>query len=180
MNLVLDEKEKKIYKEAGEIDKYYSMLDMGSYVGHQNRNWYDTNPSNWYLMFYDEKTKGQQTLFHAEALVDQYGEYTRLILEEKGYKRVMQLQGEFVTSDIVYDNRNESLDGAWVGKSYIGYEHEDQSKPYPRLSAYLLGDKVFKTEDGAVLHENPNDNRITEFLSNNDNLKVELSNANKK
>lgn len=174
MKLVLDEDKKKVYVEEGEIDRYYSMIDMGEYIGHSQRDWYETAPSNWFLMFYDEKDKNSQTLFHAEALVDQYGEYQRLILEEKGYKRVMQLQGDYIMSDIVYDNRNESFDGAWVGKSYIGYEHDDNTKPLPRLSTYLLGDKEFKSEDGIILSEKPNDYRVTEFLLNNDNISLEF------
>ena len=86
----------------------------------------------------------------------------------------MQLQGDYIMSDIVYDNRNESFDGAWVGKSYIGYEHDDNTKPLPRLSTYLLGDKEFKSEDGIVLSEKPNDYRVAEFLLNNDNLSLEF------
>ena len=174
MKLVVDEDKKKVYVEEGEIDRYYSMIDMGEYIGHSQRDWYETAPSNWFLMFYDEKDKTSKTIFHAEALVDQYGEYQRLILEEKGYKRVMQLQGDYIMSDIVYDNRNESLDGAWVGKSYISYIHDDNTKPLPRLSTYLLGDKEFKSEDGIILLEKPNDYRVSEFLLNNDNLSLEF------
>ena len=99
------------------------------------------------------------------------------LLEENGLKRVMQLQGEYLSSDIIYDERNENASFAWVGKSYIGYEHEDPTKPLPRLSAYLLGDKVYKSEDGAVLTVRPNDLRVTEYLTNNDNLSAELKNV---
>lgn len=177
MQLITDEEKKKVYLEEGEIDRYYTMVDMGGYIGHQSREWYENGTSKWFLMFYDEKTKKKETLFHAEALVDKYGNYQRLILEENGLKRVMQLQGEYLRSDIIYDERNENASFAWVGKSYIGYEHEDPTKPLPRLSAYLLGDKVYKSEDGAILTVRPNDLRVTEYLTNNDNLSAELKNV---
>lgn len=88
-------------------DKYeISFIDMGIYVGHKERRWFQRPKSCWKPMFAEITTKeGNQ--IHYETLVDDQGRIMRIILEEAGCKRVtqfkMQLDENFEPKNLPYE-----------------------------------------------------------------------------
>ena len=97
MELVVENEKRKIYREDG---KFYTMLNMGDYVGYRNREWYQKPNDAWYLMIYDE-IKDDKKIAHMDALVDSSGYYSRLCLEQNGERKIMFLRNEMITEKLV-------------------------------------------------------------------------------
>ena len=166
MECILEEKKKRIYQDG---NKVYTVLNMGSYVGHRSRQWYEHAPECWRLMFYDEKTTDGE-MHHAEALVDEQGEYMRLIIEHDFTKRVLLLTNGFVQKDIVIDT-SEAKGPLETGKCYYSLDKDIYDPGKPLLNDYLSLDHTFISEDGESFSKPvPSDREIVEFFSMNDEL----------
>ena len=163
MKLLVDNVDKKIVQEE---DKYYTLIDMGSYIGHRSRNWWEENPEEWRLMFYEDENG-----LKIDALVDDSGSYSRIILEQDGVRRILQLQGDFILEDSVYDEK-EGINNIYVSKSidskpeliedYLNVEH----------GAYLDG----KTFDEEV----PSNDKVKSFIEDNDRVIEKIINTKNK
>ena len=80
MELVREENGKKIFVDG---DRSYTMIDMGSYVGHMYRDWYEAAPEVWILMQSDD---GNSKI---ESLVDSNGQYIRFVADEGNVRRII-------------------------------------------------------------------------------------------
>ncbi len=166
----------KVLEKNGNItyidgDKKYTMVNMGEYVGHAQREWYEQAPDAWRLMFYDEKTL--DGILHMEALVDQYGDYSRFIIEQGKEKRVIQVTGDYIEEDGVY---LFSEDGLFPEKEYKALERKFGSEPKESLNEYLEEDKEFVSSDGEKYEGVITSQEIvTEFLEKNKELTKEMS-----
>ena len=78
MELVDGNDKRKIYRDGNRI---YTMINMGDYVHHRSREWYEKAPENWFLMYYDEY-QDNEIIRHIETLVDQNGHYMRYIINQ--------------------------------------------------------------------------------------------------
>lgn len=174
MNLRIDEETLKIYDINDDKKRTYTLMDIGCYVGYRNRDVFDLPTPYWYLMSYDEESLENEKLYHAEALCDEQGHISRLIIEENHIRRIICLQNENVISDTLIDDREVS-DKLGIGKIYEGYEHYGYNKSFITLSEYLALEKRFVSGDGCVITEYPSDERITEYFSNNDQLVSSLN-----
>lgn len=85
MELIDENNERKIYQEDNRI---YTMVNMGDYIGHRSREWYQKGDDAWYLMFLDEYQNNDK-IRHMEALVDYTGRYLRFIIEQGNEKRIV-------------------------------------------------------------------------------------------
>lgn len=171
MKLILDDKNKKVFfDQSGEKEKIYTLINMGNYVGHRSRPWYMEAEPCWLLMFYDER-KDKETIFHCEALCDEQGQYTRLIMEQNDIKRVVLLTGSIVDCDHVFDMRNVvSNDDGGLGVKYEGYEYKYIDDPRILLSEYMSTQRDYVSKAGEKIDNYPSDERINEFFENNDKL----------
>ena len=136
----------------------YTMLNMGDYVGHRNRNWYETPSPYWTLIFVDKENED----IHMEALIDDIGNYIDLKIASGNVRRAIALKYGDVISDLVMYETNDVLptdkyysvkDGDTSLNKYLGTPH-----------VYKDGDKVF---DGVV----PSDKLIKDFFLKNDEYK---------
>ena len=166
MECILEEKTKRIYQDG---NKVYTLLDMGAYVGHRSRQWYEKAPECWRLMFYDEKTEDGK-ICHAEALVDQFGEYTRLIIEHGSTKRVLMFTMGTVHYDAI-DDTSGVKDLLGLGKSYYSLNKDIYDSGRPRINDYLNLEHTFISEDGKVFDKSiPSDSEVVDFFAMNDKL----------
>lgn len=175
MNLVREDKDKKIFIDGN--NKFYSMINMGNYVGHRDREWYDSNPDVWVLMFYDEKRTDGKTL-HIEALLDDEGNYIRFIIELEGQKRVIQLDNGKVFKDTITEIKDIS---DWpFGDEFIALDEDIYSRKCVLLDSYLNSNSSFYLGDRVYSGELSNNNLIFEFLRKNDELKEKLGHSKKR
>ena len=173
MELIRDEKDKKIYADEG--TKLYTMINMGEYIGHSSREWYEDAPEAWRLMFYDEMLKDGKKK-HIEALVDELGDYTRIIVELNGSKRILQLSGNWVVSDSVVTNLS---DDDILGDFYTAVNN-DSIQRRPRLAEHLSTKQTF-TRDGETYTGDVVDNGLVlNFLQKNKELVKEMEVKGKK
>ena len=160
MNKIFEDKKKIVYKDRkgnGEFS-LFTMLDMGSYVGHQYRDVFDTEKSEWRLMFKDDFDKDNNKLRHTEALVDSLGYYSRIIENDiqNNTKRVILCEGDRMEEDYIIDyNTGET------NKLYE-FDRTDRRQPTICLNDYLARNETIENE------------RIIEYLNNNSLLKREI------
>jgi len=95
MELVTENEKRKIYRDK-ENGKFYTMINMGEYVGHVNRDFFQKPSNAWFLMMYDE-IKNDKKIAHMDALVDSSGYYSRVGLEQNGERKNMFLRNNIIT-----------------------------------------------------------------------------------
>ena len=166
MELVSEDGKKKVYKDGD--NKIYSMLDMGSYVGHRTRQWYESAPEVWMLMFYDEKREDGQDM-HIEALVDDKGNYMRLLIDLGDERRSIQIHNGMVYSDTV-SKMSGTHDGLF-GDTYVALDGDIYSGSKAPLNDYLVLNPIFYLNDEVYEGELSNNDFILAFLQKNTELK---------
>ena len=169
MELIKEDLNKKIFKDGD--NKIYSMLNMGSYVGHRKREWYASAPEAWRLMFFDEKREDGKEC-HIEALVDDNGNYMRFLIDLGNVRRAIQLHNELVFNDVIIEN-GDSLDGA-IGDTYVAIDGDIYFGPKVLLEEYLSTTPEFSSGDTVFKGEIPGNDLIAEFLNKNEELKKML------
>ena len=167
MQLISQDDKKKIYVEKGEVNKIYTLLDMGEYVGVKNREWYEKPTPYWMLMYYEELSSNNQKRFSVKAINDNDGNYMQLALEQDGIVRKIKLQNNKVLSDIVYDNINAKY---LFAQKYVGYDNEDQSKEMIDLEDYLSTNVEYVSNNGKTIKTYPKNEKVIDFVTANENF----------
>ena len=163
MECILETEEKTVYKDG---NKTYTLINMGGYVGHRAREWYEPAPDFWELMFFDEE-KNDEEKHHIEALIDDFGRYTRFIIEHGTTKRVLLLSNGFVYSDYINDT-SDYKNPLGLGKLYYSLDRGYYDQDCPFLTDYLFSEHTFMSSDGEVFSKRvPGDEEIDDFLDKN-------------
>ena len=168
MELVREEQSKKIFNDG---DTSYTMIDMGSYVGHMYRDWYETPPEVWILMQVDD---GQSKV---EGLVDSDGQYIRFIADLGSVRRVIQLNNGKVYDDSVVVGI-DPFDGT-MGPSYIATEKEPYSKDAETVEEYFSHDQEFLWKGTKFEGDIPGNDLFVDMIEKNVEIN-KLINENKK
>ena len=105
MELVTENEQRKIFRDE-ETGKFYTMINMGEYVGYRNRDFWQNPNDAWFLMIYDE-IKNDKKISHMDALIDQSGNYTRIVLEQNSERKTMFLRGNMI-SEVYTEKMNNS------------------------------------------------------------------------
>lgn len=126
MRLVSSSKDNKQYaldKENYSIN--FTLMDMGTYIGHRYRQWYETAPEIWKAMGIDIESKDPSKSIHSEFLVDDKGDLLRaLIIDSNGIKRARQYYNDPLSrskeDEEFYRGKGVSkVNGRWVQDSII-------------------------------------------------------------
>ena len=146
----------------------YTFVNMGSYVGYRSREWYEKAPSCWKLMFFDENK--EEYPVHIEALVDTNGDYSRILVKQGEFKRVLLLYRSIVDEDTIYEEDPNNL---FVSKNtYVAFEDKYREKRHFDLESYLGQVPQFVSKSGEIYAGNITSNDlIVNFL----NANIELS-----
>ena len=151
----------------------FTFVDMGSYVGHQSREWYEKVPSCWRLMFYDEQK--DDSPIHIEALVDRTGYYLRIIVSQGNVRRVLLMNRNVVDEDMIYEYDSEEF--MFPKKVYIAFEDKYREQRHPNLQTYLSQEHRFISNDGEVYNGNVSSNsHINNFFESNIELSKRIDN----
>ncbi len=167
MELLFSDNKKQIFTEDGNL---YTLTNMGSLVGCEEREWHKPAPDYWVLTGYEEKETG----IIITALIDTTGNYIKIALEINKVRRILNISNNQVVSDIIYDKRINSF----TGEAYkVTNHHENYLKP---LSDYLEETKEYKNEAGISIRiDNSGHRKIKEFLKANEEFK-KIMNPSKK
>lgn len=168
MELIKEENNKKVYRDGNKI---YTMLNMGNYIGHASRNWWETTPEEWRLMFYEEEREDGKKL-SIDALVDQFGGYMHFWISLGNMKRVICLSGEMVYSDSIVEKI--SSDGL-LSDSYFALNGDKYSSNSFLLDDYLNTKLPFRFGEQVYEGELANNNLIIEFLKKNDEIRESMN-----
>ena len=174
MELLLDEKNRKMFYDEN-VGEFYTMLDMGCYVDHRNRLWYEKESQVWRLMMVDEKPRNGHYK-HIEALIDDMGNYSRIIVEVNNVKRIILLNNGRVFSDSIVSNF--SFDGIKDNSYYVLNEdiYSDKllssEEYFNNTQNFYLNGRLFN--GGAV-----NNQFVIDFFNKNNEL-LELISLDKK
>lgn len=167
MELVLENKNQRVFEEG---NKQYTMLNMGDYVGHRQREWYEDAPEAWYLMAMEENGN-KPGCYHIESLVDDLGDYLSIIMTKGKTKRFLQLRGSFVLEDSI-DDTSKGKDVLGFGKKFIALNKDIYDSDQVRLTDYLFTEPRFVADDGEVFSgEIPSNEDIAEYLETNQILR---------
>ena len=140
-------------------DEKYTFVDMGNYIGHQNREWYENGKSNWMLMFYD----------------NQKDDHSKITIESGNFMRFISLYGNTVDEDIIIECEEDDLD--LPKETYIAFEDKYKEKAHPSLEEYLAETPMFVSSTGEVYKGNLESNKhIIDFLASNKSLSKEINN----
>ena len=165
MELIEDLEKRKLFQEDGTT---YTMLDMGSYVGHRNRPWYKHPAPKWYLMAMDDEVEN----VHVETLVDDKGHYIRFLIDKGPIRRVLLLHYGFVFSDTIVVPTEEGF-----GKSYAALDGDAYSGEKYALEEYIASPKPFDLHGEAIPGEIPSLDIVTKYLNANNQLYEEIMNG---
>ena len=166
MELIEDAEKEKVFQED---DTLYTMLDMGDYIGHRDREWYQKSPERWFLMYMDKKDKS----LHIEALVDDIGNYMRFVIENEKIKRVISVNRGRVFNDLIVDKSSSDL----LGNSYSVLDGDIYSKEQYPLIDYLQHPLEYNIEGNELSGEIPSLDNISTFLKINEKLSNEIING---
>lgn len=165
MKLWFSDEEKRIYTEDNAT---YTLLNMGCYVGHRGRDVNETYPACWKLMFVD-KDMFHVNDIHIEALVDETGLYSRLIMKCGWLRRIILFEKNNVIYDVIEDTMgiaNKRI----LGEVYLS-KNNDLNKKSVSISEYLNQEVSFVSLNGSFLENNPLTNEeIKLFFSKNEEL----------
>ena len=161
MECIFEDNKKRIYQEGNKI---YTLVNMGSYVGHRLRQWYETAPDFWKLMFIDEEKH------HVEALINDNGDYISLIVEHGNTKRGLSLSNGYVVSDLIED-ASKVKRPIQLGELYYSVDKDIYDKNLIHMNDYLSMEHTFTSEDGRVFDKPiPSDSEIIDFFDKNEKL----------
>jgi len=153
-------------------DEVFTFVDMGNYVGHNSRQWYEQPSSCFRLMFYDDN-RGNQPV-HIETLVDAVGDYSRIVVSSGNIKRVLLLNGNYVDEDSIYEMDS---DNSFLPKNtYISFEDKYMEKPHPDLQSYLSMEHKFLSSTLKAYNNDNFDNHIKRFFNFNRELSKLIDN----
>lgn len=154
-----DEKEKILIDKNDDFVKKYVFINMGDYVGYKTRKWYDDAPDCFRLMFCDQ-FQGNKIVSHIEALVDDLGEYSRILIDKDGFRRVILINNGMILEDTV----NKVLENGFleeVSKNFKTKANNNYSNI--KLRDYLQANDILGTNDF-----------VLQFLDNNEKLLEEF------
>ena len=106
MKKILDEKTKKEFlMERNGYSVKYTIMNMGDYVGHKYRQWYEDTPEYWETMFITVESEDPLKCLSGEFSIDSNGSFLNLIIKDKDdNKRVISaMQGMFGASEEDYE-----------------------------------------------------------------------------
>ena len=149
-------------------NKVYTLVNMKDYVGSKSREWYETAPDCWRLMFYDEQK--QDGLLHIEALVDSNGYYSRIMVVEGNIRRVLMLNGNYVEEDVIFETDSEN--DMYPKTRYVAYEDPFHEKRQPEFDKYLEKELPFRSEENKEYKGSVSSN---DYLVSFINANIELS-----
>ena len=91
MKKIIDDKSRKVFlMERQGYKVEFTLLDMGIYVGHKQRAWYETPRQYWETMCIDVISQDPSKSISSEFLIDSYGKFQRLLISDKqGNKRII-------------------------------------------------------------------------------------------
>lgn len=142
----------------------FTFVDMGNYVGHQSREWYEESPSCWRLMFFDEKK--EDFPIHIEALVDSAGYYSRIMICQGNSRRILLINGNVIDEDMICEFDPE--EPLFPKKTYIAFEDQYKEKTHPSLQTYLSHKQQFLSHNGEVyIGDLSSNNYPNHFLMSN-------------
>lgn len=173
MELIKEEANKLVYKDGNKI---YTMLNMGNYIGHASREWWEATPEDWRLMFYEEE-RGNGNNLLMEALVDQFGGYMHFWISLGNMKRVICLDGGMVYRDSIVEEI--SSDGL-LGDSYVALNCDVYSSDRVLLNDYLNVRLPFKLGEQVYEGDLSDNSLIVEFLNKNDELRETMNQGRKR
>ena len=95
MKIIADNKDEKVLSmEKNGYTVNFTLLDMGIYVGHMNREWYEDASPYWETMFIEVKSEDPSKCLKAEILINSNGGFQRLIISDNnGNTRVINSLG---------------------------------------------------------------------------------------
>lgn len=96
--IITDDKNRIVFTDG---TTSFVMLNMGDFVGHSNREWYDNVEPVWKLMAY-EHCREDGKVEHGEALINEYGDYSRMMIDLDNIRRVLYFNGQIVLSDDIF------------------------------------------------------------------------------
>ena len=153
-----DKKEKVLIDKYDNFVKKYVFINMGDYVGYKTRQWYESAPDCFRLMICDQ-FQDDKIVSHIEALVDDSGEYSRIMVDKYGcFRRVILIDKGM----ILEDSLNKILEngfGEEISKSF----ESDNNFSKVKLRDYLQEDDILETNDF-----------VLEFLDTNEKFKNEF------
>ena len=152
-------KKKKIFVDKdGNFVKKYIFVNMGDYVGYASRQWYDSVPDCFRLMFCD-RFQNDKIVMHIEALVDSSDEYSRIMVDKYDcFRRVILIDKGMILEDSV----NKLSDNGF-GDEVIKNFKSNNNFSKVKLRDYLQEDDILETNDF-----------VLEFLDTNEKFKNEF------
>jgi len=117
MKLISSSEEDKRYEYEIEREGYsvkFTILNMGDYVGHKSRQWYEEAPDFWKTMFIDICSQEPKKNMEVEFLIDDKGDMLSVTLTDgNGVRRTRQYYNDSPNNT---REREEALRGKGVSK----------------------------------------------------------------
>ena len=149
MKRVLDEKRKKVFvmKKSG-YEVHFTLLDMGSYVGHKDRPWFKKASPYWETMFINIKAENPARSLDCEFLINSDGEFQSLaIADHQGHKRhIIQLPHFNLTQEEyeqLYGKGIHNEGGSFIQEILV----DENSGKYNESTQYYFDDSTQKFLD---------------------------------
>ena len=158
MELIKEEKNKKIYSEDNKI---YTVFDMESYVGH----------STWKLMVLDETVEDDK--IHIEALVDVLGDYMQIMADSKGTRRVLGIRNGMIYNDSVSE-LPITVDGLFFTDTYYALNDDKYSENIILLTDYLSVPHEYTLDDKKYEGEIPSNDLFINFIAKDEEIRKEI------
>lgn len=171
MELIVNEEKRKIYQQG---NKFYTVLDMGDYVGHKSRMVFEESEEYWVLMYYEDKDNN----IKIESLVNEQGLYMRFLMDKNNVRRCIHLHDYSVYHDSV-TTVNKKTAVFDLGKSYTALDkqyYDDNQNP---LLVHLNNKPVFYSRHGEIFEDDYVTNDVLiEFLLKNKELVDDIQKEN--
>ena len=165
MKLWSSDEEKRIYIDENST---YTVLNVSKYVGHKNCSKNTEIPECWKLMIL-EKEMFDVNDIRVDALIDEAGEYVRLVMVCGWLKRTILFNKNMVIYDCVENNLGISAKNI-LGSVYKSINN-DFNKKVVQIDEYLNQEVKFISLDGTLLEKNPLTNEeIKTFFAKNEEL----------
>lgn len=178
MKKVYEDKERIVLMSDEEnLHKDYTILNMGNYVGHRNRSIFELAPEYWKLMFYTEADLNSNKQTNVEALIDEQGNYIRILVEQFPLTRVLLIDDKTVLADWIIDG-----DCSRKHKSGILYKASVDEISGVSLDDYLMKEHPLfyygNTKTECFLGNYPTNNYIISFLQSGTAIKEKIAKFN--
>lgn len=163
-----DDPNKKTYTDGEKV--FYTMMNMGNYVGYRSREFGEDESAEWFLMNYKINHLNGQCEY-GEALVDDTGRYLRVDISVDNVRRIIHLNGDYVITDLICINEDETNVFS-MGKLYYALDTDIYSNKRVPTSKYFSMEHVFKDDkEEAYQGFVPNDSLFINFSNANNALK---------